>query len=284
MCTFNESIIKVSPNLGPVPPSVAAIFSLNYGGGTVAGRFCHWLKGFKGILELVLSHHACWTLSYAAIWLIYGYWTNLDGAKSTVTHEKKTSVLQGDNFFFNRVISRNSSAGCSSRIFYYRSAEGVPFKWEMQPGTPKDPPKEEIIPPLSPPPAVLSLGLPKPCIDIEEQKFSMRSRFKFWKHTKKNKRNKKSQQRSEGNNIKNTNDESDKLERFEFYSSDGDFMASSPRNSSFSSSSSLSFSHGHSRQLSRIESTPARDSMQEPHGCIPWDFTAVLVSVARRNI
>ncbi|KAJ6355433.1 hypothetical protein OIU77_005928 [Salix suchowensis] len=86
----------------------------------------------------------------------------------TVTHERKTSVHQGDNFFSGRVISRNSSAGCSSRIFYNRSAEGVPFQWEMQPGTPRDPPREEIIPALSPPPAMLSLGLRKPCRDMEE--------------------------------------------------------------------------------------------------------------------
>ena len=205
------------------------------------------------------------------------------GGTDSTDHEKKTSVLQGDNFFIDRVISRNSSVGCSSRIFYYRSAEGVPFKWEMQPGTPRDPPKEEIIPALSPPPAMLSLGLPKPCIDIEEPKTSMRSRFRFWKHIKKNKRNKKSQQGSEGNNVvKVANDESCTFERFDFYGSDnGDFIASSPRNSS--SSSSLSSSNGHSRQLPRIES-PSRGSTQEPHGCIPWNFNAVLVSVARRNI
>jgi hypothetical protein len=208
---------------------------------------------------------------------------------STVTHEKKTSVLQGDNFFFNRVISRNSSVGCSSRILYYRSAEGVPFKWEMQPGTPKDPPKEESIPPIRPPPALLGIGLPKPCIDIKGPKTSMRSRFRFWfwKHIKKNKRNEKPQRGSQGNDIINANDESDKFEMFEFFSSDGDFNSLSPRNSSpsssSSSSSSLYFSNGHSRKLSRIESASARDSMQKPHGCIPWNFTAVLISGAKRN-
>ncbi|KAJ6742894.1 OXYSTEROL-BINDING 4B-LIKE PROTEIN-RELATED [Salix viminalis] len=194
---------------------------------------------------------------------------------STVTREKKTSLLQGDNFFFNRVISRNSSVGGSSRILYYRSAEGVPFTWEMQPGTPKDPPpKEEIIPPLSPPPALLGMGLPKPCFDIEEPKTSMRSRFRFWKNIKKNKRNEKPQQGSQGNNdIINATDESGKFEVFEFYSSDCDFIPSSPQNLSSSSSSSLS----------RTESACARYSMQEPHSCIPWNFTAVLSSVARRN-
>ncbi|KAJ6914167.1 hypothetical protein NC651_016429 [Populus alba x Populus x berolinensis] len=184
---------------------------------------------------------------------------------STVTHEKKTSVLQGDNFFFNRVISRDSSVGFSSRRLYYRSAEGVPFKWEMQPGTPKDPSKEDIIPPIRPPPALLGIGLPTPCIDIKEPKTSMRSRFRFWfwKHIKKNKRNEKPNHGSQGSDIINANDESDKFE---------------------SSSSSLYFSNGHSRKLSRIfESASARDSMQKPRGCIPWNSTAGLISVAKRN-
>ncbi|KAL3575110.1 hypothetical protein D5086_023211 [Populus alba] len=113
------------------------------------------------------------------------------------------------------LFSRDSSVGFSSRRLYYRSAEGVPFKWEMQPGTPKDPSKEEIIPPIRPPPALLGIGLPKPCIDIKEPKTSMRSRF---------------------------------------------------------------------RKLSRIfESASARHSMQKPHGCIPWNSTAGLISVAKRN-
>ncbi|CAI0393984.1 unnamed protein product [Linum tenue] len=85
---------------------------------------------------------------------------------------RSTSVLQGDETFYNRVISRDSTSSAaaaarcpSSRVFYYRSAaEGVPFNWETQPGTPKNPPKEEAIPPISPPPAVLSLSLPKPSI------------------------------------------------------------------------------------------------------------------------
>ncbi|CAL1358507.1 unnamed protein product [Linum trigynum] len=85
---------------------------------------------------------------------------------------RSTSVLQADETFYNRVISRDSTSSSSaaarcpsSRVFYYRSAaEGVPFNWETQPGTPKNPPKEEAIPPISPPPAVLSLSLPKPSI------------------------------------------------------------------------------------------------------------------------
>lgn len=76
-------------------------------------------------------------------------------------------------------ISRESSIGQSSRIFYYRRGEGVPFEWERQPGTPKiNPSKEDvniINTPLSPPPSFQNLGLPKPCFHDHESK-----RFKVW--------------------------------------------------------------------------------------------------------
>ncbi|EOA17897.1 hypothetical protein CARUB_v10006306mg [Capsella rubella] len=79
--------------------------------------------------------------------------------------------------------SRNSSIG------YYddRRSEGVPFKWEMQPGTPIKSQPQETVPPLSPPPAMLSRGLPKPSISIEEPKsFVFPSKLKLklrnWKH------------------------------------------------------------------------------------------------------
>ncbi|CAN1167340.1 hypothetical protein LINPERPRIM_LOCUS34733 [Linum perenne] len=81
------------------------------------------------------------------------------------------SLFQGDEKFRNRVISRDSSV--SSRVFYSRAAAegGVPFNWETQPGTPKnDNRKEESIPPIGLPPAVLSLSLPKPCVVGDETK------------------------------------------------------------------------------------------------------------------
>ncbi|EEF29292.1 uncharacterized protein LOC112536885 [Ricinus communis] len=219
----------------------------------------------------------------------------MDSEHASVTR-RKVSVLQGDEFFFNKVISRNSSMSCSSRLFYYRSAEGVPFQWEMQPGTAKDPPQEEVLPPLSPPPAVLSLGLPKPCIhDLEEPKVSIKSKLKFWKHIRKIQGSKKGpqgflQRNNNNQNIVNVNNGSDckKFESFEFCSSDGEFMVS-PRNSSFSSSfsssssssSALSLTKGHSKKSSRLEG-PARDSLQGINGCSPWKFNSFLVYVARR--
>ena len=173
---------------------------------------------------------------------------------------KGVSVLGGDQeFLFNRNLSRNSSSslGCSSRVYYCRSTEGVPFNWEMQPGTPLNPPKEEVIPPISPPPAVLSLGLPKPCIDqhplSNKPPTSPLHRLKFW--TKKCKKNK--QRKNNFQHNVNVIGESDKFDKVEFCSSDSEFMASSnsPRNSSSSSSSSFSFSKG---QCSSLRSTPGK--------------------------
>ncbi|XVE71828.1 hypothetical protein DITRI_Ditri10aG0183000 [Diplodiscus trichospermus] len=159
------------------------------------------------------------------------------------------SVIQGEELLLNRIISRNSSFGCSSRIYYYRSSEGIPFDWEMQPGTPKEPQKEDILPPLSPPPAVLSVGLPKPCINMEEPKPLKLRAFMFWKQGKKKQGNKKLDQAG-----LNASDQSHKYSNCEMCSSDdeGEFMAS-PRMSSSSSSSSFSFSNGVSFRSSSLE-------------------------------
>ncbi|KAF5749418.1 hypothetical protein HS088_TW04G01387 [Tripterygium wilfordii] len=200
-------------------------------------------------------------------------------------------VLQGDddddyNLFFDRVISRDSSVGCSSRIYYcHRSTEGVPFQWEMQPGTPKDPPQQDyLIPPLSPPPAIINSGMPKPCIDrIEDRhKASFRSRFWLWlsKHKTKNRKIKTIHRNDSGSNVDHKNEA-----RLDFCggSSDGGESMGTPRNSrsSSSSSSSLSFSNGRSRHSSRLDS-PARESVVGHYGCSPLNFNSVLVFVSRR--
>ncbi|KAK9275029.1 hypothetical protein L1049_022287 [Liquidambar formosana] len=193
--------------------------------------------------------------------------------------KKAVSVLQGDESFHNRIISREASAGFSSRI-YYRSAEGVPFQWETKPGKPKKPPKDDVLPPLSPPPAVQSLGLPKPCV-IEETKGLTQLRFSFWKKSKKTQQSKKVQA------VVLSRRESDfdvnKVERFEFCS-DREFVAS-PRNSRSSSSSSLSSSsssfNGPSLQSSRHRS-PAGVSLDRHFSCTPWNINAILTSIARR--
>ena len=196
-------------------------------------------------------------------------------------NDRRRSVIQGEELFFNRIISRNSSVGCSSRIYYYRSSEGIPFNWEMQPGTPKKPQKEDILPPISPPPAVLSLGLPKPRINIEEPKPSMKLRtFRFWKQGKKNHGNKKLVEAagSKGDNLDVT-DQSDKYSNYEMCSSDdGEFMASPCISSS---SSSFSFSNGLSFRSSRLPS-PSRDlSLDRHYGCSPLNFSSLLVRMSR---
>lgn len=187
--------------------------------------------------------------------------------------KRHPSVFQGDQLFSNRIISRNSSVGCSSRVYYYRSSEGIPFEWEMQPGTPKDPPKEEAdLPPLTPPPAVISLGLLKP--KTPSRPFIIKLRF--WRKSKKNKDKISSKQNNEG-------DQSGKYDnKEEFCNSDSDFMASPPRDSSSSSSSSPSFSNGFYRESSSRMQSPARDSSRKPLTCSPWNVSAIMISIAKR--
>jgi hypothetical protein len=167
--------------------------------------------------------------------------------------------------------------GCSSRLYYYRSAaEGVPFNWERQPGTPKHPPNDEtLIPPLSPPPAARGLELPKPCFEQPKAQAATwpRLAIRFWNKCKTNKQRKNTVNacfRATG---------SDKFEKLEYFSSDycSEFMASSS-----SSLSSLSFSNGPSVQSSRLES-PGRDSFQGPLSCSPWKISAIVLSISRRG-
>lgn len=198
---------------------------------------------------------------------------SMDHQRCRGADQKRPSLLQGDEFF-HKMLSRNSSVGCSSRI-YYRCPEGVPFQWEMQPGTPKHPQKEDVMPPLSPPPAVLSLGLPKPC--IEQPKAQTWPRLRFWNKSKKSKERENVKAGPRGNQYYGPG--SSKSEISEFCGSDSEFGAS-PRISS-SSSSSLSFSNGPSLQSSRSRS-PGRDSFRGPFSCSPWNFNSILVSISRR--
>ena len=195
-------------------------------------------------------------------------------------------VFETEDFSLNNknILSRNTSVGtCSSRIYYYRSAaEGIPFQWEMQPGTPKNLPSEEAIPPITPPPAVLSLGFPKPCINEEppvKPRFKVRL-IRFW--IKKSKKSNFHAKKEDQNNVKLCS-HSCKDERLEFGSSDGEFMASPARDSSSSSLSSLSFSVGFSRQSSRLES-PAWNPRNRSTtlSCSPWNIRSFVKSLAKR--
>ncbi|KAM7477932.1 hypothetical protein LguiA_026145 [Lonicera macranthoides] len=184
------------------------------------------------------------------------------------------SVLEGnDGFYFNKILSRDSSIGQSSHI-YYRDTEGVPFKWEKQPGTPKNPPQKELIPPPVPPPAVQSLGLPRPCLDqVKDSKFS-RSRIWFWKKRKEKEKGQR------GYNSNSDSIASIRSERFDFGNSDGEFIGSPvDRSRSYSSSSSCSFSSiAHHLQLSRFKKY--RQVLQ--FYCTPWSLTDIIDRIQRR--
>ncbi|KAM0036595.1 hypothetical protein Hdeb2414_s0014g00428251 [Helianthus debilis subsp. tardiflorus] len=90
------------------------------------------------------------------------------------------SILKQEDFSTSKILARESSVGQSSRIYYQNTTnEGVPFKWEMQPGTPLNPPLEEVIPPPTPPPAVQSLALPLPKV-VDHDGSKNRLSLKFW--------------------------------------------------------------------------------------------------------
>lgn len=179
----------------------------------------------------------------------------------------------------SKVISRTSSIGCSSRSIYYsRTIEGVPFQWETQPGTPKDPPPhQDLLPPLSPPPAILSLGLPKPCIEQPKTRRRPRMRLRFWRRSKKSRDSKKVNAQA-ATTIDHVNEDpfgshhNNKLETFSFFSSDCEFMAS-PRYSTSSSSSSSSPSF-------LLESLGIRNmgrgSFGMPQSCNVWQINKFL--------
>ncbi|CAA0820904.1 Unknown protein [Striga hermonthica] len=145
------------------------------------------------------------------------------GKSSTTTRRKKkrmSSVFVRSSFSSSSSLSTFSSNsrvldsssaidddgpfGCDSlddRIFSRASAlekfsgplengqtpASVPFGWELQPGTPKNPPENELIPPPSPPPAMQSLSLPRPKLLEDEEKDKNRSTWKrarLWRRKK----------------------------------------------------------------------------------------------------
>lgn len=94
--------------------------------------------------------------------------------------KRPVSVFQGDGVCINRILARSeSSVGRSSRVFY-RPNEGVPFRWEMEPGTAKKPQEEEIIPPICPSPLMQSLGLPLPNLDFDVEP-PLKTTSKLWR-------------------------------------------------------------------------------------------------------
>ncbi|XP_043720767.1 uncharacterized protein LOC122668243 [Telopea speciosissima] len=216
------------------------------------------------------------------------------------------SLLQGDEHFFNRVLSRESAKGFSSRI-YYRNAGVVPFEWEAQPGKPKNNPPENQshLPPLNPPPAVLSSGFARPpCIPPVKETIPIR----VWKKIKRSVRgNKKNQieilEKKEHFVTNNNGGGSECGQKIEFWSSDCESFSSPAHKStsltpsSSSSSSSSSFNSCNRSPVpmisSKEETAPAPgDHFDESKrfeginlawGCAPWNITGVLVHVASRR-
>lgn len=169
----------------------------------------------------------------------------------------------------------------------------MPFEWEREPGTPKELPQATApLPPLSPPPAVLSLSLPKPCMeDSEDEKaFSVRSRLK--KLIKKYQSKIISGGKNELQKKNAEHDESkvviveDVEASFGFWSPErDDFEGSSPPgNSSFSSlvSAALSFSGGVSPATAAAMDASVDHHHARSISCIPLKISSIMDYVTKR--
>ncbi|KAF6152628.1 hypothetical protein GIB67_008065 [Kingdonia uniflora] len=78
---------------------------------------------------------------------------------------KKSLHIKEDDKFFSRLLSKETSVtkGNSFRVYYGGASGSVPFTWESQPGTPKNPICDHYnLPPLTPPPSFYSISENKP--------------------------------------------------------------------------------------------------------------------------
>lgn len=194
------------------------------------------------------------------------------------------------DFENHKILRKDSSVGCSSRIYYPRSSEGVPFQWEMQPGIAKAehaPKTELLLPPLSPPPAILSLGLPKPSFfeDPKPSSSTWSKRLRFWQR-------KREINRNNSRKLKQGTQECSRDSSVEFvdcacYSDEESVtMMASPAGSSFSSSGSSSFSFRKSRSsfVSARSESPSRSEIYgKTLSCFPVIPVQILVSIVRRD-
>lgn len=73
--------------------------------------------------------------------------------------EKPFSLLQANELFVHKILSRNSSFGRSARLPACRLPGQIPFNWEAQPGLPKNQPTENLPPADLPPPSPSALDL-----------------------------------------------------------------------------------------------------------------------------
>ncbi|KAI4376242.1 hypothetical protein MLD38_014027 [Melastoma candidum] len=163
--------------------------------------------------------------------------------------------------------ARTMSFSCSTRSFYNLKPEGVPFQWEKRPGTPKNSPAVDVIPPLSPPPAQLSMGLPKP-------KETSRSRFGFWTKIHAHPKS------AHHNYVESDHAGSLGMQRRNSESWSSDDVCAVPQNSRCSSAMSSNV------RLAKVMDSGAKDSdessLDQPKGCGPWSFRALMVYIAKR--
>ncbi|KAL8149482.1 hypothetical protein AgCh_006477 [Apium graveolens] len=205
--------------------------------------------------------------------------------------DSATVVLKIDtiNVQSRRFLSRESSVGQSSRI-YHRSAEGVPFNWETQPGTPKNPRREEVIPPPTPPPGSQSFFPPiKHCADHLSKEDSYHSIHKLWfwrKHLKKQQTHKdffgirwRAGQVLSSNLKSKTSDG-----RFDRFADFGGGFSGWVDDSSTSESKSSSSSNGSMHQSKDDREHNSDDhGVHKPFGCSPWNMNGIMVRVVKRN-
>lgn len=190
-----------------------------------------------------------------------------NGNNNNINGKKPVKFLEGDGFFYDRLLLKDNSIGNSSRIYYRSATDGVPFQWERSPGTPKHELQNEVIPPLIPPPAAQSKGLPPRPKNCVEQSKESGNKWKawFWKKSKK-KRDCNAIHRSVSCDIVSA-------DKFEM-----EFMGSIHDSSSSASSSSSSWN----RASLHSEVGLQRDTLDSRYFCSPWNITAILVRVARR--
>ncbi|KAK4605072.1 hypothetical protein RGQ29_013237 [Quercus rubra] len=165
-------------------------------------------------------------------------------AKQQPKTAERTSILhQSNQYFVKRILSRDSSVGCSNRLYYHHNPGEVPFKWELKPGKAKNPQQHDnkITSTIDPPPAERLLGF---SMAKKASSLGSKSKAYSWKKFKKNLKGKKNVQvksqdsQPECDIVVDFKHGSDELDGCEFSRSDKEFMASSSGSRSSSSGSS----------------------------------------------
>ncbi|GLU10408.1 hypothetical protein SLE2022_272170 [Rubroshorea leprosula] len=70
---------------------------------------------------------------------------------SNPEEENKFSLFQLDPVFLRKILSRSTSPRSTSSRYFGSTISSTPFRWEVHPGTSKDPPNTEAEPPVVPP-------------------------------------------------------------------------------------------------------------------------------------